>query len=313
MKIPGLKKTIIFSIILAMALSFIGCSPKKHTHEWIEANCNSPKRCESCGETEGEPLGHEWKDANCESPKTCTRCGATQGSALGHDWNDATCTDPRTCKKCYKTEGSPLGHQVKKWKTTKKATCAALGSRTGYCSRCKQQAVEDIPKLEHKLVWEIYKKATLDSSGIRIKKCKVCGEKIEGEAYELTEAERQKEYIKTCKTIKFAQLARNPNNYKGQHVKYTGQVIQVMQTNQADGTILYELRVDITKTKSGWYTDTIYVTFTAPGTSDRILENDIVNIYGEVQGEYSYTAILGNQVNLPLVNAKYLSIKKKKK
>lgn len=85
-----------------------------------------------------------------------------------------------------------------------------------------------------------------------------------------------------------------------------------MQTSKDDGSILYELRVDITKNKYGWYQDTIYVTFTAPSNADRILENDIVNIFGEVIGEYSYTSILGSQVNLPLVNAEYLTIRKKK-
>lgn len=307
----SMKKTIIISITMAMIVSFMGCS-KKHEHKWLEADCNSPKRCESCGETEGKPLDHEWKNATCESPKTCKRCGATEGASIGHDWEEATCTDPKTCKRCQKTEGVSLGHNVSKWKTTKKASCSEKGSREGKCARCKQQVIDYIPELPHKTVWVIEKKATLNSSGIRIKTCKVCKAKIEGEAYNLTEAERQKEYIKTCKTIKFSQLARNPNNYKGQHVKYTGQVIQVMQTNQNDGSILYELRVDITKNKYGWYEDTIYVTFTAPSNADRILENDIINIYGEVLGEYSYTAVLGNQVTLPLVKAEYLTIKKKK-
>lgn len=51
-------------------------------HAWVDANCEAPKTCSVCGETDGEALGHSWIDATYQAPKTCETCGATEGEAL---------------------------------------------------------------------------------------------------------------------------------------------------------------------------------------------------------------------------------------
>ena len=56
-----------------------------------------------------------WKDATCTEPRTCESCGKTDGQPLGHDWTDATCTEPKTCARCKTTEGQPLGHEPAEW------------------------------------------------------------------------------------------------------------------------------------------------------------------------------------------------------
>lgn len=80
------------------------------THEWVDADCDTPKTCSKCGATEGEALGHNWNAATCTTPKTCSKCKTTEGEALGHSWNAATCTTPKTCSKCRTTEGEAAGH-----------------------------------------------------------------------------------------------------------------------------------------------------------------------------------------------------------
>ena len=50
--------------------------------------------------------GHEWVDANCTTPKTCSVCGLTEGRELKHRWTAATCTSPQTCSVCQETEGT---------------------------------------------------------------------------------------------------------------------------------------------------------------------------------------------------------------
>lgn len=80
------KKTIALLLTLAVLCSLTACG---HEHTWVEADCEHPRTCPECGETEGEPLGHDWTEADCTHPKTCTRCGKTDGEALGHlpgDW-----------------------------------------------------------------------------------------------------------------------------------------------------------------------------------------------------------------------------------
>ena len=102
-----------------------------HTHSWVDATCEAPKTCASCGRTEGAPLGHDWDAASCEAPGTCTRCGKTQGTALGHSWTAATCTTPKTCSVCGKTEGNALEHSWANATCQTPKTCSSCGKTEG--------------------------------------------------------------------------------------------------------------------------------------------------------------------------------------
>lgn len=48
-------------------------------HDWIPADCKTPKTCSKCGESIGDTSGHVWNDANYNAPQTCTVCGETEG------------------------------------------------------------------------------------------------------------------------------------------------------------------------------------------------------------------------------------------
>lgn len=110
---------IVLALICAMVLCACGCSHE----EWIEADCDTPKTCAECGETEGEPLGHDWQDATCEVAKRCETCGSVDGQPLGHAWTDADCLTAKTCTVCDKTEGEALGHNWLDATTEDPQTC----------------------------------------------------------------------------------------------------------------------------------------------------------------------------------------------
>ena len=133
-------------------------------------------------------------------------------------------------------------------------------------------------------------------------------EKQKKEAEQKVKEEQEKQtFISSCQTYTFEQMARNPDNFKGTNVKLTGEVIQVME-----GSYSNSLRVNITKkgTYSTYYTDTIYVSYTPKAGEDKILEDDIITIYGTAQGDYSYTSTIGASITLPYINAKYIVLQK---
>ena len=113
------------------------------------------------------------------------------------------------------------------------------------------------------------------------------------------------EYKDECIEKSYEELARNPDNVKGTKVKVTGEVIQVTEYNNKT-----ELRVNITKEEYGYYADTIYVTYVPKNGEDKILENDIITIYGTAKGDYSYTSIMGAKVTLPKIDADFIEINK---
>ncbi len=112
------------------------------------------------------------------------------------------------------------------------------------------------------------------------------------------------EYKAACEMIEYDELARNPNNYIGKQVFFKGQVIQV-QENGSD--VVY--RINVTPNQYGMYENTIYADYRKK-TSDesRILENDIVLIYGKANGIKNYNSVLGNQISIPHLIAEYIEL-----
>lgn len=133
-------------------------------------------------------------------------------------------------------------------------------------------------------------------------------EKVKKEKEKEEKAKKEKEekdFKSSCKVYTFEELARNPEDIKGKKVKLTGEVVQAMY-----GTIGVDLRVNITKEGlySTYYTDTVYVTYYPEEGENKILEDDIITIWGTSLGDTSYTSTLGATITLPYISANYISI-----
>ena len=305
-----MKKGMVLMSAAALCVLLAACCIS-HTHEWKEATCAGPAICEGCGETQGEPLAHTWSEATCTAPKTCSECGETEGEPIAHQWEEATCAAPKTCKACGGTEGAALGHEAAEWKTVEEATCQQAGKSTGECTRCGETVEKELEKLAHTPgEWKVGVKATVNGKGKRTQECTACKTVLKEEEYELSEEEYEAAYKESCEKYKFSEIARAPGQYKGKLAKFTGEVIQVQQDTLL-GKIYYVLRVNVTKKGSyyTYYTDTIYVTYTASEDDPRILEEDIITMYGELQGEKTYTTVMGASMTIPSFSAEYIDIK----
>lgn len=251
----------------------------------------------ACGHT------HTWTDATCTDPKICSECGETEGDTLGHTWIDATCTEPKTCSVCGETEGDPLGHDVKAWEITREATCAEEGEETGACIRCGTTVQNAISTIAHTPgEWVVSKNATSTTPGEKTKNCTVCNAVLETEEFTLSPEEIEAQYKSECTSYSYNTIARDPDAYMFTYGKYTGEIIQVLE----DGNDL-QLRVNITKERYG-YSDTIFVFYTRKEGESRLLENDIITIYGMNMGTISYESVLGATITIPSVYAEYIDL-----
>lgn len=134
--------------------------------------------------------------------------------------------------------------------------------------------------------------------------------KIQSEAEEKAASEK-KEFISSCKKIDYIDLVRNPDKHKGENFEFTGKVIQF----QSDfGENNYFMLMEVTKTENEYlgdmYDDIVYFTLELPKGTDRLLENDIVTVWGTCEGSKEYTALLGNQNFVPAVAVKYFELVK---
>ena len=146
------------------------------------------------------------------------------------------------------------------------------------------------------------KTATEDSAGEQVQKCTVCGEVLDTKEYTLSPEEIKAQYKEKCTAYSYKTIARDPDSYIGTYGKYTGEIIQV----QEDGNDCV-LRVNITKGKYV-YSDTILVVYERKEGEPRLLEDDIVTIYGKNAGTTSYESVLGATITLPAVYAEYIEI-----
>ncbi|MCI6468174.1 MAG: hypothetical protein MSA90_22255 [Faecalicatena sp.] len=90
--------------------------------------------------------------------------------------------------------------------------------------------------------------------------------------------------------ITYDQLARTPDDFTGQKVKFYGKVIQVME----DGSdIQIRLAVDDN------YDTILYGQYSSSIVTSRILEDDYITIYGTSVGTISYTSTLGGTITIP--------------
>lgn len=112
------------------------------------------------------------------------------------------------------------------------------------------------------------------------------------------------EYKAQCSTVSYEDIARNPNNYIGQKAYFKGKVVQVQEIGKS-----VVLRINTKQGQYGLWDDTVYVDYKRKDDKEsRVLEEDIVTVYGEIKGIKKYMAVLGNQVSIPHLKAEYIDI-----
>ena len=90
-------------------------------------------------------------------------------------------------------------------------------------------------------------------------------------------------------------IARDSESYKDTKVKYRGKVLQ--EGDAGSGTHYIRFAVDSN------YDTVMFVTYKTDLVTGRILDDDILTIYGTVVGDYSYETVMGATVTLPWINA----------
>ncbi len=309
------------SLLLIIFSSVMATDPSTCMHaEIIPATCTERERCAECGKEFGKALGHTWKAATCTEPMTCAVCGATTGEPKGHvsdeNWTvtkEPTCTEPgereSTCTVCGDTvaeEVPATGHAYGEPIVTREATCTSSGEQTFTCTVCGETTTGEIPATGHtpgeptvtQQPTASYQNGSLvTTSGKREVLCTVCGAVISSEEIEPDDSMIESAYKASCSEFSYTDVARNPDAYDGASAVFRGKVVQVMQQGN-----IYILRVN----KDSDYNSTVYVTYLADEGAPRILEDDVVTLWGSLNGLMTYETIFGASVTIPSFVALYV-------
>lgn len=99
--------------------------------------------------------------------------------------------------------------------------------------------------------------------------------------------------------VPYKDIARNPDDYVGVSVKFSGNVLQVME---GDG------ETDLRVATDGGYDDVILAAYESDLIDFRVLEDDMVNLYGTCMGLYTYNSTLGAEISVPLVICEHIEL-----
>jgi len=97
-------------------------------------------------------------------------------------------------------------------------------------------------------------------------------------------------------TISYDELFRHNETYIGDIIYFRGKIIQVV--NKVFGGYTWRVATGASEF-FGYVGDVLWVNYDGP----RFLEGDIIDLYGKFKGLRTYTAVLGNQVTIPEINA----------
>ena len=119
----------------------IPVDPENHPEDSLEVRDQKEATCTKEGYT---------GDTYCKDCGVLVKKGATL-NAKGHTyskepvWNEKDQMFERTCDVCGEVEKTSHIHQFGEAKVTKEPTCVSEGTKTSYCTVCKQEKVEIIP------------------------------------------------------------------------------------------------------------------------------------------------------------------------
>lgn len=116
------------------------------------------------------------------------------------------------------------------------------------------------------------------------------------------------EYRAECETVKYKDLCRYPDQYAGKKITITGKVQQIMDANWLSSDKAWRVQTD--NDGYGYYLDDEYYAIDKrPSDAIKVLQDDIVVIYGEFTGTTNVTRALTNTTDeIPCIDVAYVDI-----
>ncbi len=107
-------------------------------------------------------------------------------------------------------------------------------------------------------------------------------------------------YEASCTSIPFQELNSNPNQYNGQHIQISGQILQIYNDNGVT-----EIGLEVSQSSGGGSPDDIvFVTYES---TTPFKTGDLITVYGSVDGPYNYLSTT-SEISVAKIIARYIEL-----
>jgi hypothetical protein len=120
------------------------------------------------------------------------------------------------------------------------------------------------------------------------------------EKYKNVSAEEVKQ--SAVENLSYEELFRNNSKYVGKVVHYVGKIVQTQENSNNN----YTIRANVTEKEYGSWEDDVFLNY----EGERILEDEIVEFWGEVKGVRKYETVLGASRSIPEITVLRLEVLK---
>lgn len=114
------------------------------------------------------------------------------------------------------------------------------------------------------------------------------------------------DYKKSCVTYEYKEVLRYPSIYKGKNAYWFGKIVQVV--DKTFYSSIFRINVTCEKysyTDEYFCDDAIYVTYFG---DQSFIVDDMVKMWGSMDGTQTYTTVLGASVTIPKFDAQYIEL-----
>ena len=120
-----------------------------------------------------------------------------------------------------------------------------------------------------------------------------------------TKKQIKNEYISSCKEYNYKKVLRNPKKYIGKRIKVRIQISSVHDKSFLNPTKYY---FGNSKSDYGWYGNQYAVYDKRISKKPKLLESDIIEVYGEIIEPEETTSLIVNSTELFTIDMKYVKL-----
>ena len=113
-------------------------------------------------------------------------------------------------------------------------------------------------------------------------------------------ADQAEDFKRQCETVRYEDVARNPDKYEGRNITFTGEVFQIEEKDSLIGFIIHQDNSEKLFSNDSWAA--VYMRKQGEG---RILERDHIKVYGKCGGLVTYENIFGGNVTVPSIQVRH--------